>query len=134
MHQMSAKAMLVKVGIGEAQRDLIIDETCSPIHESEDTGSGLLLEVLTRVNLFKALKRVKANKGAAGIEDLDIEQTTLYLKLHWVEFRKKILIWTYRPSPVRQVTIPKPGGDERELDHLLFRQAWRTTSLESNSN
>jgi len=54
--------------MGEAQRDLIGDETCDPIHETEDTGSGLLLEVLAVGDLLRLMKRVKANKGAAGID------------------------------------------------------------------
>jgi len=115
MHQMSAKAERVKAGMGEAQRDLISDETCDPIHETEDTGSGLLLEVLSRENLLRAMKRVKANKGAPGIDGRDIDQTIEYLKLHWEEIRDKLLTGTYRPSPVRRVAIPKPGGGEREL-------------------
>jgi RNA-directed DNA polymerase len=115
MHQMSMKAERVKAGMGEVQRDLISDETCDPIHETEDTGSGLLLEVLARENLLRAMKRVKANKGVPGIDGMDIDQPIEYLKLHWEEIRSKLLAGTYRPSPVRRVTIPKPGGGEREL-------------------
>jgi group II intron reverse transcriptase/maturase len=61
------------------------------------------------------MKRVKANKGVAGIDGMDIDQSVEYLKLHWKEIRLKLLAGTYRPSPVRRVTIPKPDGGEREL-------------------
>jgi len=44
--------------------------------------SGLLLEVLARQNLLKALKRVNANKGASGIDGRDIDQTIDDLRLH----------------------------------------------------
>lgn len=115
MHQMSARAERVEVGLGEAQSDFISDETCDPTHCSEGTGSGLLLEVLTRENLQRAMKGVKANKGAAGADGMDIGQTMEYLKLHWGEIRGKLIAGTYRPSPVRRVTIPKPDGGEREL-------------------
>lgn len=115
MHQKSVQAEQVGIAKGEVLRDPISDETCDPIYATQDTGSGLLLKVLTRENLFKALKRVKANKGAPGIDGMDIEQTVDYLKLHWVAIRNKILAGTYRPSPVRRVAIPKPGGGEREL-------------------
>lgn len=115
MHQMSARAERVEVGLGEAQSDFISDETCDPTHCSEGTGSGLLFEVLTRENLQRAMKRVKANKGAAGADGMDIGQTMEYLKLHWGEIRGKLIAGTYRPSPVRRVTIPKPDGGEREL-------------------
>ena len=115
MHQMSAKAERVGEGLGEAQSDFISGEACGPTRYSEDTGSGLLLEVLTRENLQRAMKRVKANKGAAGVDGMDIGQTMEYLKLHWGEIREKLIAGTYRPSPVRRVTIPKPDGGEREL-------------------
>ena len=75
------------------------------------TGSALLEAMLTRGNLQKAWKRVKANKGSAGIDGLDIAQTGEYLKTHCPKIREG----TYRPSPVRRVTIPKPDGGQREL-------------------
>jgi RNA-directed DNA polymerase len=56
------------------------------------------------------MKRVKANKGAAGIDAMDIDQTVEYLKHHWPRIRAGLLAGTYRPSPVRRVAIPKPGG------------------------
>jgi group II intron reverse transcriptase/maturase len=71
--------------------------------------------VLTRENLQRALKRVRANKGAAGVDGLDIDQTTRQLVTTWPTIREQLLLGTYRPSPVRRVTIPKPDGGEREL-------------------
>ncbi len=115
MHQMSAKAERAGVARGEALRDPASDETQGTTHETEGTGSGLLLEALTRQNLLKAMKRVKANKGAAGIDGMDIDQTVEYLKHHWSRIRSELLAGTYRPSPVRRVVIPKPDGGEREL-------------------
>ena len=63
----------------------------------------------------RAWKRVKANKGAAGVDGLDIEQTAEHLKQVWPGIRERVLNGTYRPSPVRRVGIPKPDGSEREL-------------------
>ena len=83
MHQMSAQAEWAGVAKGEAGCDLVSDETCGTTHETKSSGSGLLLEVLARQNLLKALKRVKANKGAAGIDGRDIDQTSDDLKCHW---------------------------------------------------
>ena len=114
-HQMSMKIERADVAKGEALRDPVSDETCGPTQDPENTGSGLLLEVLARENLLRAMKRVKSNKGAAGIDGMGIDPTIEYLKLHWEEIRDKLLAGTYRPSPVRRVTIPKPGGGEREL-------------------
>ena len=70
---------------------------------------------MTRQNLLKAMKRVKANKGAAGIDAMAIDQTVEYLKHHWPRIRAGVLAGTYRPSPVRRVAIPKPGGGARAL-------------------
>jgi len=79
-------------------------------------GTGGLLEAaLTRQNLQLAWKRVKANKGAAGVDGLDIEQTAQVIRQRWPEIRGALLAGSYRPSPVRKVLIPKPDGTQREL-------------------
>lgn len=113
--QMSASAERVAVADGEAVRATISDEACSPRHEIGNAGSALLLAALTRENLQQAFKRVRANKGAAGVDGLDINQTSQHLVMAWPAIRKQLLSGTYRPSPVRRVTIPKPDGGEREL-------------------
>ncbi|MBP6654266.1 MAG: group II intron reverse transcriptase/maturase [Propionivibrio sp.] len=91
------------------------DEAASPRRDTENTGSALLQAALTRENLRQAWKRVKANKGAAGVDGLDIEQTGRQLVTAWPKIRDQLLQGKYRPSPVRRVTIPKPDGGEREL-------------------
>jgi RNA-directed DNA polymerase len=58
---------------------------------------------------------VKANKGAAGVDGLDIAQTGQHLKHAWPTLRQQLVDGTYRPKPVRRVGIPKPDGSEREL-------------------
>jgi RNA-directed DNA polymerase len=93
------------------------------LHEHPDTGSakqlagtgGLLEAALTRQNLQEAWKRVKANKGAAGVDGLNIEQTAQALRTSWPDIRQALLAGRYRPSPVRKVMIPKPDGSQREL-------------------
>jgi len=93
----------------------VSDEACRPRHESGNTGSALLEAALTRENLKQAFKRVRANKGAAGVDGLDIDQTSRHLVTVWPVIREQLLKGTYRPSPVRRVTIPKADGGEREL-------------------
>ena len=100
---------------GEAAQIPVSDEPDCPRHITGDTGSGLLHAALTRENLQRALKRVRANKGAAGVDGLDIDQTARALVHTWPVIREQILRGTYRPSPVRRVAIPKPDGGEREL-------------------
>lgn len=102
-------------GDGEAVSKPNSDETRRPRPEMESTGSGLLSAVLARENLLRAWKRVRANKGAAGIDGLDIDQTAERLRTEWPRVREQLYAGTYRPKPVRRVTIPKPEGGEREL-------------------
>ncbi|ABE31741.1 reverse transcriptase family protein [Paraburkholderia xenovorans LB400] len=115
MRQMPAQAGRAGVARGEAARVPVSDEACGPRREPENTGSALLQAALTRENLQRALKRVRANKGAAGVDGLDIDQTARHLATAWPGIREHLLRGTYRPSPVRRVAIPKPDGGEREL-------------------
>lgn len=123
MRQMPGKPGRVGVAQGEAVRDPISDEACGPPSEHPDTGlakpiagtGGLLEAALTRQNLQLAWKRVKANKGAAGVDGLDIEQTAQVIRQRWPDIRQALLQGSYRPSPVRKVLIPKPDGSQREL-------------------
>lgn len=75
----------------------------------------MLEAALTRQNLQAAWQRVKANKGAAGVDGLDIEQTARMLRTSWPQLRQALLAGTYRPQPVRRVMIPKSDGSQREL-------------------
>jgi RNA-directed DNA polymerase len=115
MRQMPASAGRETVGQGEALSATSGDEACCPRHVSGDTGSMLLRAALRRENLQQAFKRVRANKGAAGVDGRDIDETSRYLAVAWPGIREQLLAGTYRPSPVRRVTIPKPDGGEREL-------------------
>lgn len=114
-HQKSASAERSGEEPGEAGREPDSGEACTPRHDCKSTGSALLKAALTRENLQQALKRVRANKGAAGVDGLDIDETARQLVTTWPTLREQLLRGTYRPSPVRRVTIPKPDGGEREL-------------------
>jgi RNA-directed DNA polymerase len=113
--QMPAHAGREAVGQGEAMPDVFSDEASCPRHATGDTGSALLQAALTTENLRRAFKRVRANKGAAGVDGLDIDQTSRQLATEWPNIYEQLLAGTYRPQPVRRVTIPKPDGGEREL-------------------
>ena len=118
MRQMPVQAGRAGAARGEAVREPASDEACGPRHEPGDTGNphaALLHAAFTRENLQRALKRVRANKGAAGVDGLDINQTVEHLITAWPAIREQLLAGTYRPSPVRRVTIPKRDGGEREL-------------------
>jgi group II intron reverse transcriptase/maturase len=72
-------------------------------------------EVLRRENLFAALKRVKANKGAPGVDGMSVDELPRHLREAWPVIREQLLSETYVPSPVREVHLPKPGGGTRML-------------------
>ena len=79
-------------------------------------GTGALMErVLSRPNMQRALKRVRRNKGSAGIDGMTVDELPQWLKEHWPDVRERLLSGTYEPSAVRRAVIPKPGGGEREL-------------------
>jgi group II intron reverse transcriptase/maturase len=100
---------------GEALAQMTSDETVLPRQETEGAGRGLLEQAFARENMQRAWKRVKANKGAAGVDGLDINQTAEHLRWAWPTLRQQLLQGTYRPQPVRRVGIPKSDGSEREL-------------------
>ncbi len=83
--------------------------------ESPAKTDTLMAEVLERENLKEALRRVKANKGSAGMDGMTVQQLTRYLVKHWPEHRDQLLSGTYQPQPVRRVEIPKPDGGMRKL-------------------
>lgn len=75
----------------------------------------LLAQVLERANLQRALKQVRQNKGAPGIDGMTVDDLPDYLRYHWPALRAQLLAGTYRPQPVRRVEIPKPDGRTRPL-------------------
>ena len=77
--------------------------------------SALLEKILSRDNMLAALDKVKANKGAGGIDGISVNEIDQYLKENWVDIRDKIRRRKHKPKPVRRVEIPKPNGGVRNL-------------------
>ncbi|MDQ3904295.1 MAG: group II intron reverse transcriptase/maturase [Actinomycetota bacterium] len=71
--------------------------------------------MLSPENLGRALRRVRANRGAPGVDGMTTEELIPWLREHWVGVREDLDAGTYRPSPVRRVVIPKPGGAGERL-------------------
>jgi RNA-directed DNA polymerase len=92
-------------------------EPLSAKHETESSAATekLMEEVCQRENLWKALKRVQANKGSPGVDGMTVDELSGYLKEHWPVIRDRLLSGAYEPLPVRRVEIPKPGGGVRKL-------------------
>lgn len=80
-----------------------------------DQRYRLMEQVVERANMIKALRRVERNRGAAGVDGMELEALRPYLKEHWPRIKEELLAGTYRPMPVRRVEIPKPGGGVRLL-------------------
>ena len=83
--------------------------------ERDSATPDILGKILDKDNLNRAYKRVKANKGAPGVDGMTIEQALPWLKEHNHELTEKIRKGHYTPSPVRRVEIPKPDGGVRKL-------------------
>jgi group II intron reverse transcriptase/maturase len=75
----------------------------------------LLEQILSQENLNKAYKRVKKNKGAHGVDGMEVEHLLQHLKDNGEALRKSILDGKYCPKPVRRVEIPKDTGKKRKL-------------------
>ena len=83
--------------------------------ERDSAEPDILGKILSKDNLNRAYKRVKANKGAPGVDGMTVEETFLWLKEHSHELTERIRKGHYTPSPVRRVEIPKPDGGVRKL-------------------
>ncbi len=91
-------------------------EALTATHDNERSGASDLMErVCERANLQAALKRVRKNKGSAGIDGMTVDELPEYLKTAWPALREQLLAGTYQPLPVRRHAIPKSDGGVREL-------------------
>ena len=81
----------------------------------EQDGADLLERILSRGNLNNAYKRVRANKGAPGIDGMTVEEALPWLREHREELLETIRQGKYKPQPVRRKEIPKPDGGVRKL-------------------
>ena len=75
----------------------------------------MMEQVVERQNMLRALRRVQQNKGAPGVDGMDVKELTPFLKEHWQGIREELLNDAYKPKPVRRVEIPKPDGGVRLL-------------------
>ena len=125
MRQMPGQPGRMGVARGEAAGEPISDEACGPPREHRGTGparpkagAGTLLEAaLTRENLQVAWQRVKANKGAAGVDGLDIEQTAQLLRMRWAQTRQALLAGTYRAPSGTQGDDSQTGREPARAGH-----------------
>ena len=77
--------------------------------------SQLMEQVVEPDNLNQAYARVLANKGSPGVDGMGVDQLADWVRRHKQAFITSLLDGSYQPQPVRGVSIPKPGGGERQL-------------------
>ena len=75
----------------------------------------LIEKILDKNNVRIALEKVIANKGAAGIDGMKVEELRDYMNANWPSIKQSILERNYKPAPVRRVELPKPNGGVRKL-------------------
>jgi hypothetical protein len=83
--------------------------------DEADINDDLLDAVLASDNLARAWKRVKANRGAPGIDGVTVEDFPAHARCHWPAVRGQIEQGRCQPQPVRRIEIPKPDGGKRLL-------------------
>ncbi len=101
----------------EEEAEALIDEriTENNTADADRQANGILEEIVSRENLNRAYKRVKRNKGAGGVDGIEVDELLQYLKDNGEEIRKSIVEGKYQPQPVRRVEIPKDNGKKRKL-------------------
>lgn len=91
-------------------------EPCAATGErTKPEGERLMEAVVERSNMESALKRVRRNAGAAGVDGMTTAELGDHLKRHWLSIKAALLEGRYIPQPVRRVDIPKPQGGKRTL-------------------
>ncbi len=83
--------------------------------DTKTVTNELLERILSKDNMNLAFKRVKANKGASGIDDMKVDELLQYLKENGKQIREDIRNGKYNPKAVRRVEIPKADGSKRKL-------------------
>lgn len=83
-------------------------------NEDRTATEHLMEQIASRANLFRACRKVKANKGSAGVDRQTVHELPSWLETNWQQLREELLNGRYEPMPVRGVEIPKPGGGLRQ--------------------
>jgi RNA-directed DNA polymerase len=92
---------------GQVPMERVIDRP-TPEHH-------LLERILAKENMELAWKRVRANKGAPGVDGITIDEFPDHTRPLWAEIRASLKAGSYQPKPVLRVEIPKPTGGTRPL-------------------
>lgn len=100
---------------GNVEVPNVIDVSKLEEIDTKTVTNELLEKILSKDNLNLAYKRVKANKGASGIDDMQVDELLQYLKENGEQIKEDIRKGEYNPKAVRRVEIPKADGSKRKL-------------------
>jgi len=75
----------------------------------------LMEAVASRSNVERAWNQVRSNRGAPGLDGITVDEFIEWARPQWASIVQQLLDGTYRPGPVRRVTIDKPDGGTRQL-------------------
>ena len=104
-----------------AERESSAGVCVSPRMDETDTTDeqthedNLLEQILTWENMERAVKRVKSNKGAEGVDGMTVGDLDEWLANNADALLQRLQDGKYRPQPVRRVEIPKDNGKTRPL-------------------
>ena len=93
------------------------DETAigEKVEDISVCGKGVMERMLSRKNMFSALKRVRKNGGSPGVDGVTVEELSEQLRRQWPRIKEEIQAGKYKPQPILRVEIPKEGGGKRLL-------------------
>ncbi len=123
-----------KAGRKRRRRKALSEQMEKEMAQHEETR--IWERIFSRNNLYQALEKVKANRGAPGVDGMTVEELGEHLKANWERIRTKLEAGTYQPSPVRRVEIPKPNGGIRKIgiptvqDRLIQQAIYQVLSME----
>lgn len=83
--------------------------------ETPNPNDRLLERILSRENMQYAWKRVKANKGVPGVDNISTDEFPDFARENWNAIRESLSDGSYQPLPVKRVEIPKQTGGTRPL-------------------
>ena len=115
-HETCGKESLCKERTDVTEEALTKEQkTNSAWLERRSLTMNLMEKICHRNNLNEAYKKVVSNKGAAGVDGMSVLQLKGWIKKNKDTCIASLMSGSYKPMPVKKVTIPKPGGGERML-------------------
>ena len=83
--------------------------------DETEPHDDLMELILSRRNMTRAYERVKANRGAPGVDGMTVDEFLDFARRHWDGIRSSLRSGRYQPMPVRRTEIPKSTGGSRKL-------------------